>query len=144
MPSFGKESSQLLKTCHTDLQDLFKAVVKLVDCKVISGYRTTEEQQELYAQGRTKPGAIVTKTDGVTRRSKHQGLLEEPGVSLAVDIIPYPVDWLDKERFYFFAGFTYAMAVHMGIKVRWGGDWDGDLDLRDQSFYDLAHWEVVS
>lgn len=37
------------------------------------GNRTTAEQQALYAQGRTKPGRIVTKADGVKRLSNHQG-----------------------------------------------------------------------
>lgn len=36
------------------------------------GKRTTLRQQQLYAQGRTKPGKIVTHLDGVTKRSKHQ------------------------------------------------------------------------
>jgi peptidoglycan L-alanyl-D-glutamate endopeptidase CwlK len=30
----------------------------------ISGFRSVDEQNELYAQGRTKPGAIVTKAKG--------------------------------------------------------------------------------
>lgn len=39
---------------------------------VTSGKRTTQEQQALYAQGRTEAGKIVTHLDGVARRSKHQ------------------------------------------------------------------------
>lgn len=34
-------------------------------------HRSVEDQQALYAQGRTKPGKIVTKVDGVTKRSQH-------------------------------------------------------------------------
>ena len=34
-------------------------------------YRSPEEQQALYAQGRTKPGQIVTQIDGVTKKSNH-------------------------------------------------------------------------
>lgn len=37
-------------------------------------YRSPEEQQELYAQGRTKPGPVVTYCDGVTKMSKHNSL----------------------------------------------------------------------
>lgn len=33
--------------------------------------RSVEEQQMLYAQGRTKPGQIVTQIDGVTKKSNH-------------------------------------------------------------------------
>ena len=34
-------------------------------------YRSPEEQQRLYAQGRTAPGQIVTQIDGVTKQSNH-------------------------------------------------------------------------
>jgi peptidoglycan L-alanyl-D-glutamate endopeptidase CwlK len=27
--------------------------------------------------------------------------------------------------------------------IRWGGDWDGDQDFRDQTFDDLAHFELI-
>jgi peptidoglycan L-alanyl-D-glutamate endopeptidase CwlK len=39
---------------------------------VVMGVRTVAEQQAIYAQGRTKPGAIVTMKDGVVHRSNHQ------------------------------------------------------------------------
>lgn len=48
---------------------------------VSEAYRTTERQKSLYAQGRTKPGPIVTERDGVNRVSDHQ-------LRLAVDIYP--------------------------------------------------------
>ena len=34
-------------------------------------YRSPEEQQALYAHGRTQPGSIVTQIDGVTKLSNH-------------------------------------------------------------------------
>lgn len=37
-----------------------------------SGLRTTQQQQDLYAKGRSTPGDIVTNADGVTKRSAHQ------------------------------------------------------------------------
>ena len=39
---------------------------------VTDGARTDEEQQALYAKGRTLPGKIVTNADGITHRSAHQ------------------------------------------------------------------------
>jgi peptidoglycan L-alanyl-D-glutamate endopeptidase CwlK len=45
------------------------------------GKRTDATQIALYAQGRTKPGDIVTNCDGVKIKSKHQ-------LGLAVDIVP--------------------------------------------------------
>jgi len=39
---------------------------------VVQGVRTVAEQAQLYAQGRTAPGRIVTMKNGVTNRSNHQ------------------------------------------------------------------------
>lgn len=138
MPAFGKTSEARLATCHPDLQRLFREVVKWFDCTVLEGHRSVERQQDLYASGRTKPGPILTKCDGVTVLSKHN---REP--SLAVDVAPYPVDWQDRDRFYFFAGFVKATALMLEIPVRWGGDWDGDTEVRDERFVDLPHWELL-
>lgn len=44
-------------------------------------FRTVERQQALYAQGRTKPGPIVTERDGVKILSEHQ-------LRTAADIYP--------------------------------------------------------
>jgi len=38
---------------------------------------------------------------------------------------------------------VFGIAHRRGIKLRWGGDWDRDLDFSDQRFYDLYHFELV-
>jgi len=50
---------------------------------VVEGVRTTERQQQLYAEGRSAPGRIVTYKDGVTHRSNHQPHAD--GFGYAVD-----------------------------------------------------------
>ena len=62
--------------------------------------------------------------------------------SLAVDCIPYPLDWSDRERMTYFAGFVKGIATMMGYPIRWGGDWDGDTILSDNNFDDLVHFEI--
>jgi len=143
MPSFGQKSRSRLDTCHDNLRLLFEEVVKTFDCTIVSGHRTREEQAALYAQGRDKPGSVVTMRDGVVKLSNHQGVDgEEP--SLAVDAVPYPIDWKDTERMVYFAGFVKGVAVRMGIKIRWGGDWDSDTETDDERFRDLPHFELVA
>jgi hypothetical protein len=51
--------------------------------KIVQGLRTVEEQQKLYAQGRTITGKIVTDADGVKVRSNHQA--GPDGLGRAVD-----------------------------------------------------------
>ena len=146
MPKFSKSSLSKLRTTHIDLQTLFQVVVKYFDCTITYGIRSTEEQQRLYAKGRTVPGQIVTYKDGVIKKSKHQE-------GLAVDVAVYYKNpphyrWDDKEGMYHFAGQVLGIAAilkEQGLidsDIRWGGNWDGDDELHDQTFYDLIHFEI--
>jgi len=130
MPAFSKSSTEKLKTCHPDLQRIFCEVIKRHDCSITFGVRTNLEQQKLFDDGKSK-----------TLDSKH--LEQQDGFSHAVDVAPYPIDWGDTKRFYWFAGIVIATAESMDIELRWGGDWDSDGDLNDQSFNDLVHFETV-
>ena len=128
MPQFSKLSERRLAECHPSLQLLFNAVIKHYDCVILCGHRGEREQNEAFADGKSQ----LKWPD-----SKHN---KKP--SLAVDVVPYPVDWNDRHKLYHFAGFVIGAAWALGIKLRWGGDWDGDRDLSDQSFNDLVHFEL--
>ncbi len=128
MPRFGKRSAQRLDKCTPSLRRLFKRVVETYDCTILTGYRDRRAQNKAFDEGRSK-----LRWDS----GKHNML-----PSLAIDVAPWPVDWADTKRFYHFAGFVQATAKEMGIVLRWGGDWDRDYDLNDQSFMDLVHFEV--
>ncbi len=143
MPTFSTASTRRLDTCAPPLRALFREVVKRSDCTILEGLRFTERQQELYRQGRSK-------LDGVMQRSKHQA--GPDGLSRAVDVAPYPIDWRTQRddvaaRWLDFARVVLAVADEQGVKVRWGGDWDGDWDRKsdptsDQRFNDWPHWEL--
>jgi peptidoglycan L-alanyl-D-glutamate endopeptidase CwlK len=51
--------------------------------------------------------------------------------------------WEDAQRFAVIAGAILATGNRLGIPLRWGGDWDGDGNARDQSLHDLPHIELV-
>lgn len=143
MPRYSKRSKDNLSSAHPDLQRVFSEVIKYFDCTIIEGHRSVDRQQELYAKGRTTDGPIVTNIDGVTKKGKHNYM-----PSLAVDAVPYPIDWQDTERMIYFAGFVMAISEtlyergEIGRRLRWGGDWDRDTDLKDQSFNDYPHFEL--
>ena len=126
MPSFSGTSTARLSGCDPSLIALFNYVIEYYDCTIICGFRTDAEQLRLFNSGASR----VTK-------GRHN---EFP--SMAADVAPYPVDWDDLYRFYHFAGFTQGVAKMMGIKIRWGGDWDMDQGFTDQTFNDLVHFEV--
>lgn len=131
MPSFGKISQERLATCHPDLQRICNEVIKIYDFTILEGERTLEQQQAYFKAGKSK-------LDGINKKSKHQN---KP--SLAVDIAPFPVDWNDIKRFYFLAGLFIAKADELGIKVRWGGSWNGSFDFKQNKFNDLPHFELI-
>jgi peptidoglycan L-alanyl-D-glutamate endopeptidase CwlK len=60
----------------------------------------------------------------------------------AVDLAPYPIDWEDRERFHYMGGMIRGIGHQLGLKIRWGGDWDSDGEIKDNRFDDLVHVEI--
>ena len=129
MPKFSKRSKAALSTCHPDLKNVFSEVIKHFDCAILEGHRTEKDQNKKYRMGLSKLKYPHGKHNSVP--------------SMAVDVAPYPIDWKDRERFHLFAGFVLGVASLMGIKLRWGGDWDRDTRVGDNTFDDLPHFELA-
>ncbi|CAK0742062.1 conserved hypothetical protein [Gammaproteobacteria bacterium] len=135
MPKFSQASFSKLTTCHPDLQCLMYEVVKYFDCTVLEGYRNEADQEAAFAKGNTKLH---------WPHGNHNRL-----PSMAIDVSPYPIDWNNSKRFYWFAGYVMGIAQKlkddgkMTHSVRFGGDWDGDKDITDQKFNDLVHFELI-
>ncbi len=154
MPSFGGKSTTALSGCHQDIQSIMREVVKWRDISIIEGQRTAERQHYHWAKGRQlrsvgldhkvkdnwkvmEQSEVVTYKDGYEKLSRHQGV----PVSEAVDVVPYPEMWGDKNAFQELSGViksTQARLFAEGKIVRvldWGFDlWDFDAphyQLRD-------------
>ena len=125
---FSQASLSKLQTCEQPLQDLFNEVIKAFDCTIICGIRNEAEQNEAFEKGYSKLKYPLSKHNAYP--------------SKAVDVTPYPVKWRDTARQYFFAGYVKGIADKLGIKIRWGGDWDGDTQVKDQTLMDLCHFEL--
>ena len=128
MPKFGKKSMSKLKTCHEDLQQVFYQVIKHFDCSVLEGHRGEELQNKYFNEGKSK----VKFPKG-----KHNA-----NPSNAVDVVPWPIDWDDTDRMYYFAGFVKGIAAMLDIPLRWGGDWNDNTEVKDTGFKDLPHFEL--
>lgn len=122
----GSKSKERLSTVKPELQSVVKKAFETVpfDVTVLEGIRTVERQKELVAKGASK-----------TMNSKHI-------TGDAVDLAPYPIDWDDKSRFNELSKHMLQAASELGIKIRWGGDWNMDGDWKDESFYDGPHFEL--
>jgi len=126
---YSAKSTKLLSQCDPRLQLVFNYVVNVSDCTIITGHRDQETQDELFRQG---------KSQVEWPNSKHNA-----SPSLAVDAAAYPIDWNDRERATLFAGVVLGVADVLGVKLRWGGDWDRDWQVKDNNFDDMWHFEIL-
>ena len=53
--------------------------------------------------------------------------------SLAVDVVPWPLDWTNIDRFIELGRIVKEEAEKLKIDVDWGGEW--------KTFKDYPHWE---
>ena len=145
MAKFSQRSKDALKGVHPDLVRVMEAAIVDTpqDFTIVEGVRTAARQAELYAQGRTikgkaVKGPIVTKADGVTKKSNHQ--VKADGYGHAVDLYPYydgKVQVQDEDvprRLRVIANHIKGKALQMGIAITWGGDW--------ANMYDPPHFEL--
>lgn len=150
MPRFSSTSTRRLETVDPDLSRLFAEVVKRRDCTILCGVRSKTEQDLAVSSGRSK----------MTWPNSKHNVLNPDDLARAVDVAPYfanqnhSIVWPTAAKtkivyakecglYYNFAGYVQAVADRMGIRVRWGGDWNGNHRYTDQSFDDLIHWELV-
>ena len=114
----GTRSKQSLSGVHVDLVAVVKKAIEIteVDFSVIEGIRHIERQRQLVKAGKS-----------TTLNSRHI-------TGHAVDMVPYPVDWEDLERFELMAEAMKLAAEELEIPIIWGGDW--------KSFYDAPHFEL--
>lgn len=114
----GTRSLQNLSGVHPDMVAVVKKAIEIteVDFTVIEGIRNVSRQRELYKAGKS-----------TTMNSRHI-------TGHAVDMVPWPVDWEDLERFETMAKAMKAAAEELEIPIVWGGDW--------KSFYDAPHFEL--
>ncbi len=135
MPKFSQASFSKLSTCHIDLQVLFYDVIKNFDCQIIEGYRNEEDQEKAFSDGNTQLH---------WPHGKHN---KQP--SMAVDVAPFPIHWSNSRRLYWFAGYVMGIAQKlkeegkMTYSLRYGGDWNMNDDIDDESFKDLVHFELI-
>jgi len=87
--------------------------------------RTAAEQDNLYAQGRTKPGKVVTQARGHDFQSGHQW-----GVAFDFCRNVRGAEWDESDGF-----FARAGELGKSVGLRWGGD------FRD--FKDPSHFEDI-
>ena len=128
MPHFSNRSRERLLSCDSRLITLCSDVIRHFDFSVTDGHRTEEEQDALYAVGRTMPGRIVTWARGGES-------IHNTSPSRAIDLAPWPIDWQDEQRFIELGGAMMYAAWLRKIPLEWGGHWS-------KKKRDLPHFQV--
>lgn len=128
----SKNSLRNLDGVHPELVDVVKLAIQItkVDFGVSDGYRTPEQQNKLYRQGRSEPGDIITNIDGYDNKSYHQ-------TGSAVDVYAYAdgkASW-QPEHLSQVACAMLEAAIRLDVNLRWGGHF--------KSFIDMPHFERV-
>lgn len=115
-----------IATLHPKVQPYARSLVQKaaaagITIKVISGLRTYAVQNDLYAQGRSKPGSKVTNAPA--GYSNHN-------FGLAFDIGVWQGEkYLDDSPLY-----KAVAALGMDLGLEWGGSWK---TIQDQPHYEL-------
>lgn len=91
-------------------------------------HRTEQQQAEIYAVGRTKPGKIITYKDGREKRSKHQDweAIDLEVIKTRSDGTKF-IEWNRTLEYEMLGEFWKARGR------TWGGDWD---------INDIYHFEL--
>jgi peptidoglycan L-alanyl-D-glutamate endopeptidase CwlK len=126
-------SERVISTLHARLRDkarqlVHRAAAAGIKIKIISGLRTYDEQNALYAQGRTSSGRVVTNARG--GYSNHNF-----GVAFDVGVFSADGKYLDESPSYKTVG---QLGKSLGFE--WGGDWSS---IQDQPHFQLRPlWAV--
>lgn len=117
-------ASRKIEDLHPKLQPLAQRFVENcraagVEVLITCTFRSNAEQAQLYAQGRTLPGKIITNAK--PGQSKHNNTIENRAASLAFDIVPM-VDgkpqWDAKHPAWQVCG-----RIGRALGLEWAGDW---------------------
>jgi peptidoglycan L-alanyl-D-glutamate endopeptidase CwlK len=117
MFKFSKRSISILATVDERLQLICNEAIKEFNFSVIDGLRDLKTQKLYFESGKSK-----------TMNSKHLK-------GLAVDLVPYPIDWTNLESFIELSKVIKRIALDNNIKIVFGGDW--------KTFKDYPHYELV-
>lgn len=120
---WGASSTERLVTCDKKLQEMADMMLRRssFDLTITCGYRTEDEQNEAYKNGKSR---------AKFGESKHNFF-----PSKAIDICPYPINWDNNDsRWQEMALNAMWCAGKLGFEITWGGSF--------KSIKDMPHFEL--
>lgn len=119
-PVWDEASEKLINTLHPSIRDKAREFINTAEkegikLRVTSGFRTYEEQDKLYSQGRTSPGSIVTNASA--GHSNHN-------FGTAFDVVQIINGNADYQN----ADWDRIGELGKSFGFKWGGDWTSIID----------------
>lgn len=145
---FGAKSVARLRTVHHDMRRVAVRALELssVDFSVVQGWRTLDEQRQLYGKGRTAAECIragVPAAYAKPLEAKVTWTLNSNHLSgNAIDVCPFhegALNWDDDGKLGLWPIIADAFkqaASELNINIEWGGDWKSKIDR--------PHFELVA
>lgn len=161
---WGARSKAGMRGLHPDLVKLLNRYIQIarVDTTIIEGVRSDEQCYINFGKGRTAAQCVAAGCPAKYARPAEAKVtwLKNPlnsnhrkkadGYGYAVDQYPYPVSLVfgrpSKEWMPLFKTMNEDMmqaAKEVGVKIRWGADWDNDGIPWEKGESDNPHWELV-
>lgn len=129
MDTIIKSNTINLQYAHPLIIKLFTEVAKHISIQILDARRGRAAQELAFRQGHSE----VHFGD-----SAHNWV---PAV--AVDVVPLPLNWNSAQPFIDLGQkFVLPIAKQMGIKIRWGADFNMNGNYTDDHFKDLPHYEL--
>jgi peptidoglycan L-alanyl-D-glutamate endopeptidase CwlK len=129
MPRFSERSKLARSELHLLLKQLVDQAIIEFDFVILDGTRGRAEQELAFKQGNSKA---------------HFGdSAHNYKPAIAMDIVPYPIDWNDTKRFITLQfEIIKPAAKRLGIPIRQGLDWNMNGSITDEKFKDFPHVEL--
>lgn len=135
----GSKSRKNLEGVHPHLVRVVERAIQLtpVDFTVFEGVRTLARQKQLVKDKKSK-----------TLNSRH--IPGADGYGKAVDLVPLvggKPSWdskIIKTHYVPMAEAVKKAAKELGVPIRWGGDWNNNGNIYDETFFDGPHFELPS
>lgn len=170
MPHFGEKSTAVLTTLHPALRLLMKNVVEHHDITLLEGHRPQLRQNRLFFDGKSLvewPDSRHNSIPSMAVDVAPWPIPEAWGFLGDLSGETRDLAWKERVKFYQTAAiikYEWArlvaasqamvskqphslsldekLALPNNHSLRFGADWDGDNDYRDQTFDDLVHIEI--
>lgn len=125
--NIARNNADKASTLHPDLKRLLAGMDNAgMDYQIGTAHRGKLEQEAAHKAG---------NSNAHFGQSPHNYL-----PALAMDILPYPVDFKNLNRFIEQADKVLAIAAKLKINITWGGNWH---TLKDFPHFELTNWRSM-